>query len=221
LCVVVSAAPQIALEAIAMGWRDINMNRRKPRPSFAVVPLEGDGDARSAVLRKAARAAVSSCASQWPARDTMAGAPQGLAFAAGYIAGFARHQGLKHGVDAEQHMAGFASILLAEAPEDLRAALAALAFSPRAILSARAMLAAADGAADAGYLTGHLESLCGSRRLLGLAAEIWSEPGAAGLYLTACDTAADRMQTHLPTASLRFDEAERAVISAAFSPSAG
>ncbi len=197
------------------------MNRRKPRQSFAVVPLEGDGDARSAVLRKAARAAVASCVSQWAWKDAMARAPLGLAFAAGYVAGFARHQGLRHGVDAEKDMAALAGILLAEAPEELRAALAALVFSPRAIASARAALAAAGGTADAGYLSGHLESLCGSRRLLGLAAEIWGEPGAANLYLTASDTAADRMQTHLPTASLRFDEAERAVISAAFSPSAG
>ncbi len=197
------------------------MNRRKPRQSFAVVPLEGDGDAHSAVLRKAARAAVASCASQWPAKDAMALSPQGLAFAAGYLAGFARHQGLKHGVDAEQDMAALTSILLAEAPEDLRASLAALAFSPRASLSARAALGAAGAPADAGYLAGHLESLCGSRRLLGVAAQLWGEAGATEAYLTACDTAADRMQTHLPTASLRFDEAERAVISAAFSPWAG
>ena len=59
--------------------------------------------------------------------------------------------------------------------------------------------------ADAGYLVGHLESLCGTRRLL-------DTRGSVEAYLTACDHAADRLQTHHPTAVLRFDPAERAIV---------
>ena len=39
--------------------------------------------------------------------------------------------------------------------------------------------------------------------------------GEVSAYLTACDQAADRVQTHHPTAVLRFDTAERAVLRAA------
>jgi hypothetical protein len=218
--VVISAAPAIALEDKAMGWRDINMNRRKPQKRFAVVPNEEGLDVRVAVLRKAAQRAVASAVSQSDGNGEALRQPAVMAFAAGYLAGFARHQGLQHGVDAEHDMPQLIAMLGHEAPAGLQPALAALAFSPRSADFARARLAAADHHADAGYLTGQFESLCGSRKLLGLAAEVWGKPDAAPRYLTACDTAADRMQTHEPTASLRFDQAERTVISAAFSPSA-
>ena len=203
-----------------MGWRDINMNRRKPRQSFAVVPVEGDLDERAAVLRKAARSAVAAAVSQGAGHGETLRQPDLLPFAAGYLAGFARHQALKHGVDAEEDMAGLVAMLHAAAPAGLQPAVAGLAFSPRTTLSGRARLGAAGSLADAGYLTGHLESLCGSGKLLEIADAVWGKPDAAARYLLACDTAADRMQTHQPTASLRFDQAERAMIGTAFSPSA-
>lgn len=203
-----------------MGWRDINLNRRKPRQSFAVVPRDGGLDERAAVLRKAARDALASLNAQSALRGERRGPQQLLVFTAGYLAGFARRQGLRHGVDAEQDMAALLAMLAAEAPDVLQPALAALAFSARTVRSARAQLAAENHLADAGYLTGQIESLCGSRKLLRLAGEVWGQPDAVTRYLLACDTAADRMQTHEPTASLRFDQDERAVISAAFSPSA-
>jgi hypothetical protein len=65
--------------------------------------------------------------------------------------------------------------------------------------------------ADAGYLAGHLASLCRSEGLLASALRLLSQGDVEG-FLTACDTAADRMQTHQPTMSLRFDEQERAVL---------
>lgn len=204
-----------------MGWRDINMNRRKPRQSFAVVPVDGALDERTAVLRKAALSAVAAAISQCAGHGDMPRQPELRAFAAGYLAGFARHQALRHGIDAEEDMDGLSAMLHATASPQLQAAVSALAFLPRAVFSARARLGAAGSLADAGYLTGHLESLCGSRKLLEAADDFWGKPDAAHRYLIACDTAADRMQTHQPTASLRFDAAERAVIGEAFSLSAG
>jgi hypothetical protein len=82
-------------------------------------------------------------------------------------------------------------------------------------MAARAALRAEPAAADAGYLVGHLESLCGSRRLLTAAARLGLPGPAVDRFLTDCDTAADRLQTHQPTASLRFDDGERAVLRAA------
>ena len=196
------------------------MNRRKPRQSFAVVPNEGGLNEKAAVLQKAARRAIASLVRQFASRGHAPRPPELLAFAAGYLAGFARHQGLRHGVDAEQDMAPLLSMLAAEAPEAVRPMLSSLVFSARPVSPARAQLGAEASVADAGYLTGHLESLCGSAKLLGLAEEVWGTPDAAARYLTACDTAADRMQTHQPTAALRFDQAERAILREAFSPSA-
>jgi hypothetical protein len=68
-----------------MGWRDINMSRRKPPMRLAVIPMEEGQDASDAVLRKAARTALHALA-QAPVID-----PDLQAFAAGYLAGFARH----------------------------------------------------------------------------------------------------------------------------------
>lgn len=180
-----------------MGWRDINMNRRKPRLDVAVVPVGAGEDRAAAVLAKAVAAAWASIAEQ--------GAGNAV-FTAGYAAGFARHQGLKHGLDAEADGgAALLAALAAQAPEALRAAVAALRLVRRPSPSSRAALAAADAVADAGYLVGHLESLCGTRRLL-------ARPGSVADYLTRCDQAADRMQTHHPTAVLRLDPVERAIV---------
>ena len=46
-------------------------------------------------------------------------------------------------------------------------------------------------------------------------AAVLHSDGGAARYLTACDHAADRMQTHHPTAVLRLDPAERAIVEAA------
>lgn len=179
-----------------MGWRDINMNRRKPRIDVAVVPM-GEGEERAAaVLRKAVTAALASVGEQGAANN---------AFTAGYVAGFARHQSLKHGEDAEAD-GGVALLaaLTAQAPDVVQA----LQLVPRKVPSSRATLAAADPLADAGYLVGHLESLCGTKRLLATGGDVEA-------YLTLCDHAADRLQTHHPTDVLRLDPAERAVVRAA------
>lgn len=176
------------------------MNRRKPRLDVAVVPVAEGEDRASAVLRKAVTAALAARRGQAMAE---------AAFTAGYLAGYARHQALKHGLDAEAD-GGVALLaaLAAEAPDDLTQAVAALRLAPRATATSRTTLGATAALADAGYLAGHLESLCGSRRLLDTA-------GGGGAYLTRCDQAADRLQTHHPTAVLRLDPAERAIVETA------
>lgn len=176
------------------------MNRRKPRLDVAVVPMGAGEDRATAVLRKAVAAAWASIAEQGAGN---------AAFTAGYAAGFARHQGLKHGLDAEADGgAGLLAAVAAQAPDALREAVANLRLVARASPSSRASLGAADAVADAGYLVGHLESLCGTRRLLARQASVAD-------YLTLCDQAADRMQTHHPTAVLRLDSVERAIVEGA------
>lgn len=187
------------------------MNRRKPRIDVAVVPIEHGQDAESAVLRKACRAAIASLPR--PHQPVPAGR---AAFAAGYLAGFARHQALKHGVDVERDAAeALRAALAAEAPEWLVAALRELAFLSRSA-PGRTVLRAVDPLADAGYLIGHLEALCGTRKLFAMALELDGGTAAIEAYLTACDTAADRLQTHHPTAAIRLDPAERATLVSAF-----
>ena len=56
--------------------------------------------------------------------------------------------------------------LAAQAPVALQDALRGLQLAPRAVASSRAALGAGDPLADAGYLVGPLESLCGTRTLL-------------------------------------------------------
>ncbi|WP_374332010.1 hypothetical protein [Aestuariivirga sp.] len=176
------------------------MNRRKPRLDVAVVPVAAGEHRDAAVLRKAVAAALAARAGQACAEPRLA---------AGYLAGYARHQALKHGLDAEADGgAALLAALAAQAPEEMAEAVRALRLAPRAEPSSRAALGAADPLADAGYLVGHLESLCGTRKLLATA-------GGTHAYLTRCDHAADRMQTHHPTAVLRFDPAERAIVEAA------
>ncbi len=204
-----------------MGWRDINMNRRKPPLRPAAVPVEAGQTLREAVLRKACGAALA-CLEAQSANIHPDAFSWFRPFAAGYLAGFARHQALKHGVDAEQGdgtpMHGLLQVLSPQAPSFLADEIARLRFLPRAGFgkAPRTGLRAEAARADAGYLVGHLESLCGSRRLLKAAAEPDVSEIAVDAFLTACDTAADRMQTHQPTMSLRFDPAERALLRSAF-----
>ena len=178
------------------------MNRRKPRIDVAVVPMAAGEERDAAVLRKAVAAALA-CVAEQGAAETR--------FASGYLAGFARHQALKHGLDAERD--GGAALLAAlrvQAPQPLQDGLRALSLAPRRAPSSRAALGPEDPVADAGYLVGHLESLCGTRKLLATGADV-------AAYLTACDHAADRLQTHHPTAVLRFEPAERAIVETALS----
>lgn len=176
------------------------MNRRKPRLDVAVVPMAAGEPREAAVLRKAVASALAAV------RDQGVADPH---FTAGYAAGFARHQALKHGLDAEAD-GGQALIteLSQQAPAGLTEAVATLGLAPRTAPSSRARLGAAGAIADAGYLVGHLESLCATRRLL-------RPGGGAAAYLTLCDHAADRLQTHHPTAVLRLDPSERAIVAAA------
>jgi hypothetical protein len=206
-----------------MGWRDINMSRRKPPMRLAVVAVEEGQDERQAVLRKACRAALSMLA-QLPTADC------GFEpFIAGYLTGFARHQALKHGHDAETDQDGapmqaLLAELAAQALPPIREEVASLRFSPRtgAHRSSRAQLGAEQPLADAGYLVGHLESLCRTEKLLRSAAGLLPA-GEVEAFLTACDIAADPMQTHQPTMSLRFDSQERDILRQALvlSPRAG
>lgn len=188
------------------------MNRRKPRIDVAVVPVVAGEDAASAVLRKACGAALAAVSEQ--------GAQAGdrlRPFVAGYLAGHARQHALKHAVDAEREGNGaLVTMLDAMAPEALRPALAALRFTRRGTEWGRAGLRAETPLADAGYIVGHLESLCGTRRLLAMAPGMSGDAAAIEAYLTACDGAADRMQTHHPTAALRLTGDERAILLQAF-----
>ena len=84
----------------------------------------------------------------------------------------------------------------------------------------RLRIAAAGGhsQSDAGYLVGHLEAVCECRALIRKAvARLQGRATDAGLaYLTDCDVAADPMQTHAPTMSLRFTAEERDAVRTAF-----
>lgn len=202
-----------------MGWRDINMNRRKPPLRLAAIPMEEGQGLAEAVLRKASADAFAALEAQ--------GIESGLEehdwlrhFAAGYVMGFARHQAMRHGInaDAEGALEALREALCRRVPLAVVEALRNMQFLPRkdAGVAPRAALRAEPPLADAGYLVGHLESLCGSRRLLTAAARLSVPTSAVGGFLTDCDTAADRLQTHQPTASLRFDDHERDVLRRAF-----
>ena len=80
-------------------------------------------------------------------------------------------------------------------------------------LALKAILAAC---ADAGYLSGQLEAICGTRRLASLALRRVAGNTATAVqdFITDCDTAADRLQSHQPTLSTRFTAAERAIVAA-------
>jgi hypothetical protein len=196
-----------------MGWREINMNRRKPQMRVAVVAAAPGEDHTVAVRRKAAGLAVGAWCGQCAGADE----PRLREFAAGYLLGFARQWALKHRVDLEDtiddldaEIRGSAAIVLPGLRFVEREGHAQPHAHPR-----RARLRATAVAADAGYLVGHLEALCGTQRLMRLAGERLRH-GAAQDFLTDCDIAADPMQTREPTLSLRFTAAERAVIVGAF-----
>lgn len=192
-----------------MGWREINMNRRKPQMRLAVVPV-AEGESRDqAIIRKVAREAEEALALQSEARHT----PAMAALLGGFALGFARQRALKLGLDCE-------------ASEDVLARLATaipsaagLAFNerqplPAGVRSRLASISAFGACADAGYLMGHLEAICGTRKLAGLVLRrIAEDPAtAAQRIITDCDIAADPLQSHQPTLSTRFTPPERAIV---------
>ena len=211
-----------------MGWRDINMNRSRPLPNYAVVPAIAGVDRGVAVLRKAAASATRAAAAQL-GEAPLAGSAELKAFVAGYLLGFARYAALQDGVDCEAagsggSLADLARELAGAIPPAWRIDMQEIGVSPRPTSNPaprarlRLELRNAPAICDAGYLVGHLEALCGARKLLALARDRLQQAGAdaGAAYLTDCDVAADPMQTRSPTLSLRFDADERQVIAAAF-----
>ena len=194
------------------------MNRRKPPVRHAVIPVaEGQGR-EDAVLRKAATSALTAAEAQGAG---LAPAPL-LPFLAGYVAGFARQLALRHGVDAEQEgespLRALLDVLAADAAPHLAEAIRNVRFSARQPgQSRRAALAAAGDLADAGYLGGHLDAICETRRLIRAAVDSLGGAHPAEALLNASDIAADPMQTRQPTLSLRFDASEREIVRRAFS----
>ena len=176
-----------------MGWRDINMSRRRPQPRRAFVPVEEGMDRAQAVIAKAAAQAVSAMAEQ--IGEGQGGDHSDLA--AGYVLGFARQMAARDGVS--------------DMADDALVA----ALSEHTELGDLTTLAC-----QAGRLIGRLEALCESRRLLRQACEKLKTggPDAGAAFLTDCDIAADPMQTRMPTTPLRFTTEERAVILAGFNP---
>lgn len=206
-----------------MGWRDINMNRRKPPLQLAAIPMAPGEDRTAAVLRHVVSRACEVLLAQ---REHLSADEQRFhPFIAGYLMGYARQLALAHGVECEA--GGGTSILKALATEIDRQIggkvmlnVSDLRFVPREAVEAgmRTALCATPMIADAGYLAGHLEALCGSRKLVSRAIlrAMHGQPDAGQAYLTDCDIAADPMQTRAPTLSLRFTERERDVVRAAF-----
>jgi hypothetical protein len=73
--------------------------------------------------------------------------------------------------------------------------------------------------ADAGVLAGHIDAVCGTRKLAARAVvrAAEDETGAAQRFVTDCDVAADPLQSRQPTLSTRFTPAERDAVIAGFS----
>jgi hypothetical protein len=195
------------------------MNRRKPQPRYAVLPVGPGEDLNAAVLRKSAAQALASLQEQTANLALSRSTP----FVAGYVLGYARQAGLKHGVDCED---GAMTELVAEIARQLPASsdidLPSIEFSFRDqsnhTLRSRIFFPVQGALAEAGYLVGQLEALCGINKLLRTALlRLNEQDRTSGLsFITDCDVAADPMQTRMPTASLRFDADERAIILKAF-----
>ncbi len=185
----------------AMGWREINMNRRKPQVSLAVVPGAPGEGRQAAVLRKAASMALDVLRAQLPCGVIDS---RFSPFLAGYLMGHARQVALKHGIDGN---------------DDALSALAAELERQAAPLTGIGISGLQSIGGHAGSLVGRLEALCGTRHLLGQALVCGNHSVAAdagNAFLTDCDNAADPMQSRAPTMSLRFNAQERDVILAAF-----
>lgn len=62
---------------------------------------------------------------------------------------------------------------------------------------------------QAGVLLGRHEAQCKTDHLLGLALDCIAGSGGADMLITACDTAADRLQSHEPLRNFRFSAEQR------------
>ncbi len=198
-----------------MGWRDINMNRRKPKLQLAFISQEPGLSRTAAIIRKAAAEAVAAFGEQSGGNTV----PAHRAFAVGYLFGYAKQAAARLGLDCEtpdgQHLLQeIAAHLASLVPPALEVALRDTDLAPRHGAGAafrsrwRPEAAEAPAEADAGYLVGQLEAVCGTR-LLFRALESAATPDA---YFTLCDRAADRLQTHQPTLSIRLTIPERSVV---------
>jgi hypothetical protein len=184
-----------------MGWRDINMNRRKPPLRLAAIAMAPGEDRRAAVLRKSASQALETLSPQLPLDSDETAKRQFSPFIGGYVLGYARQVALKHGISLDDGV------------DELAAALERQ-IAPMAGL--QLISNGTDPRWDAGLLVGRLEALCATRHLVSEAILCWKRADAASAFLTACDNAADPMQSRAPTQSLRFTREERGVIVAGF-----
>lgn len=69
-----------------------------------------------------------------------------------------------------------------------------------------------ENASASGRLIGRHEAQCGTRRLFAAAASCLAGDIGFDKLLTACDNAADRLQTHNPAHNFRFTAEERALL---------
>lgn len=207
-----------------MGWREINMNRRKPPLKLAAIARQPGEDFASAVLRKVAASAIAALTGQLRGSTAPVGATRLSCFLAGYMLGHARQSALAHGVDCEkaggQLLPRLAAEIARQAPATLHFDAEGLVLAPRAFSEhlprSRIHLSNGDMAQvhDAGYLVGHLEALCKSDHLMRMALQRLEQqgPDASAAFLTDCDNAADPMQTRAPTMDLRFTREEREIV---------
>lgn len=184
-----------------MGWREINMNRRKPPLRLAVIAMAPGEDRRAAVLRKAASQALEALQAQLPLALDDDATQRFSPFLGGYLMGYARQAALKHDIVCDDAASEFAAEF--ERQTDPMPGLQLIGNG-------------VDARYGAGILVGRLEALCATRHLVGEAVRCWKNAEAALAFLTACDNAAAPMQSRAPTQSLRFTRQERAVIAAGF-----
>jgi hypothetical protein len=193
-----------------MGWREINMNRRKPQTQFAAIAVAPGEDRRTAVLRKAAAQALDALREQLPALEEESQSKL-APFLAGYLLGYARQIASKHDLTGD------------EIGNELMAAFERHEASPGGIRISVIPVSgiASDERPDAGRLVGRLEALCDTRHLVRALLRCLANANAAENFITACDTAAGPMQSRAPTMNLRFTRTERAIVTAGLERAGG
>lgn len=211
-----------------MGWKDINMNRRRPQVRHTFIPVEPGLDLQMAVRRKAVGLAVAAFAEQ-VSPDGLArfADPELKGFALGYLAGFSSVRAMRDAANpddpyAEENARALTAEIFRQIRDVLRIEAENVSFTVRgesrtAIRAPLVFTVPGAGAmADAGYLVGHLEGVCNSRKLVRQMLARRGHMGAGMAFLTDCDIAADPMQTRQPMMLLRFTPQERALILDAF-----
>ena len=166
-----------------MGWKDIFAKRRLSAERLVAARVTVADPAQAA--QRAAAAAIESVESQVPESVLGIGGRTAVgALAAGYLRGFTAAKG---GLDVQA------------SHEVLHKAQAGFQPMTSALF-------------ETGALIGRHEAQCGTRRLLGLAASCLAGEASPEQVLTACDNAADRLQTHNPTQNFRFTAEERQAV---------